>query len=80
MSQRTVERLIGRIITDERFRIEFLAAPEATLCGLADQGCDLSRIEITALVNTDPDVWVRVARAIDARLQKVSLIDGDSAR
>ena len=71
--QRIVEMLIGRLITDEQFRIEFLEAPEATLHALRDCGLDLSRTEIAALVNTDPLVWARTAEAIDPRLQKASL-------
>lgn len=73
MAQRVIEMLIGRLITDERFRVEFLVAPETTLLGLADQGLDLSKTEIAALVNTDPLVWTRAADALDPRLQKVSL-------
>jgi hypothetical protein len=79
MAQRVIELLIGRLITDEDFRDEFLAAPEATLVALADQGLDLSRIEIAALLNTDPSVWARAAAALDPRLQKVSLVGNTMA-
>lgn len=72
MAQRTVEALIGRLITDEEFRTNFLNAPERTLQTLCDQGVSLSRTEIAALVNTDPSLWVRTAEAIDPRLQKAS--------
>jgi len=65
--------LIGRLITDEQFRSEFLNNPEATLINLCDGGLELSRTEISALVNTNPAVWERVADAIDPRLQKASL-------
>lgn len=73
MAQRVIEMLIGRLITDERFRAEFLGAPEATLLGLAGQGFELSRTEIAALLSTDPAVWTRAAEALDPRLQKVCL-------
>lgn len=73
MAQRTIEMLIGRLITDEAFRHQFLTAPEATLLDLVDRGLDLSRTEIAALVSTDPAVWARAAEALDPRLQKVSL-------
>ena len=72
MAQRMVEMLIGRLITDEQFRIDFLGAPEKTLLDLRDQGVALSRTEIAALVSTDPEFWLRAAEAIDARLQKAS--------
>jgi hypothetical protein len=65
--------LIGRLITDEQFRSEFLRDPESTLLGLCDRGLELSRTEVAALVNTDRTLWARTADAIDPRLQKASL-------
>ncbi len=65
--------LIGRLITDEQFRGEFLADPEHTLISLRDRGLELSRTEIAAMVNTDPAVWVRAAELVDPRLQKANL-------
>jgi len=65
--------LVGRLITDEQFRSEFLQDPERTLLELCDRGLELSRTEIAALVNTDRTLWARAADAIDPRLQKVSL-------
>lgn len=73
LAQRLVEMLIGRLITDEDFRTEFLRNPESTLLALCDRGLELSKIEITALVSTDPALWSRTAAGIDPRLQKVSL-------
>ena len=73
MAQRIIEMLIGRLITDEQFRREFLNDPEQTLLGLRDRGLELNRTEIAALVGTDPALWVRTAKAIDPRLQKASL-------
>lgn len=79
MAQRIIEMLIGRLITDERFRDEFMAAPEATLVALVDQGLELSRVEIAALVGTDPEVWARTAAEVDPRLQKASLVSDATA-
>ena len=73
MAQRIVEMLIGRLVTDEQFRRDFLDEPEATLQALLDCGVELSRTEIAALLNTDPALWARTAQAIDPRLQKASL-------
>jgi hypothetical protein len=64
--------LIGRLITDEEFRSEFLRDPEKTLTELNSLGLELSRAEVTALINTDPTLWARTADAIDPRLQKAS--------
>ncbi len=73
MAQRIIEMLIGRLITDEQFRTDFLQNPERTLLDLCDRGMELSRTEIAALMNTDPTLWARTADAIDPRLQKASL-------
>ena len=73
VAQRIIEILIGRLITDEEFRAEFLRNPERTLLELSERGSELSRTEVAALVNTDPTLWARTADAIDPRLQKASL-------
>jgi hypothetical protein len=73
LSQRIVEALIGRLITDEQLRAEFLDDPEGTLIRLCEGGLELSRAEFDALVNTDPVLWIRAAELIDPRLQKASL-------
>ena len=73
MSQRIIEMLIGRLITDEQFREEFLRNPQEALATFTASGLELSRTEIAALVNTDPTLWAKTAEAIDPRLQKASL-------
>ena len=75
MTQRTIEMLIGRLITDEQFRRDFLRDPETTLLALSDRGLDLNRTEIAALVDTDRSVWVQTAGFVDPRLRKASLKD-----
>ena len=73
MAHRVIELIVGRLITDEEFRSEFLISPESTLSALGDRGLELSPTEISALLNTEPGLWVRTADALDPRLQKVSL-------
>jgi hypothetical protein len=73
VAQRIIEMLIGRLVTDEQFRREFLADPENTLFALCDRGLELSKTEVAALVNTDSTLWARTADGIDPRLQKASL-------
>ena len=73
MSQRSIELVIGRLITDEAFRARFQAAPDATLATLSAQGLELTRGEIAALLSTDPAVWTRAAEALDPRLQKIAV-------
>jgi hypothetical protein len=76
VAQRIIEIIIGRLITDEQFRMEFLRNADQTLLALSERGLDLSRTEMAALVSTDPTLWARTADAIDPRLQKASLKNG----
>jgi hypothetical protein len=73
LAQRIIEMLIGRLITDEEFRVRFTCDPEQTISELCNWGLELNRTEIAALVNTDPAVWTKTADSIDPRLQKASL-------
>jgi hypothetical protein len=73
VAQRSIEILIGRLVTDEAFRSAYRADPIATLTGFVESGYDLTALEIAALRTTPVDVWKRVADQIDPRLQKASL-------
>ena len=72
MAQRIIEMLIGRLITDEEFRSEFLRDPEKILAECSDRGLELSRTEVAALVSTHTSLWGRTSDAIDPRHQKAS--------
>jgi hypothetical protein len=50
MSHRTIERVIGRLLTDEELRLEFTRSPKKTLSVLAEQGWELTRLEVDALL------------------------------
>src|SRR5262245_16283394 len=71
--QRHIERLIGRLVTDEDFREAFQRNPQKTLNDAAAWGVDLSAIEVEALLATDQTLWDRIATELDSRLQKASL-------
>ena len=73
MSQRTVQLLIGQIVTDEELRRRFVEQPVETLTALCDQGVDLTNNEIDALVRTDKRLWEATAKRIHPRLQRCSL-------
>jgi hypothetical protein len=79
MSHRTVEQIIGRLLTDEELRLEFIRAPKRTLERLSEQGWELTRIEVHALTGTDARLWSDAASRIDARLQRCSLKTRDGA-
>lgn len=72
MAQRSIEILIGRLITDEAFRSAFRRNATATLTGFVESGYELTPLEITALGATPAAVWEQVAERIDPRLQKAS--------
>ncbi len=73
MSQRIVERVIGRLATDEELRVEFTRAPRGTLEALREQGWELNHVEVDALMCTDIGLWSEIAGRIDSRLQRCSL-------
>ena len=80
MAQKTVQLVIGRILTDEEFRATFLEKPTDTLISLRDQGYALTNDEISALVQTDVRLWQRGSKWVNAELQRCWLnppADGD---
>jgi hypothetical protein len=79
MSQRVVERVIGRLVTDEELRAEFTRAPRGTLEALCEQGWELNHTEVDALMSTDIGVWAEIASRIDSRLQRCSLKGAEGA-
>jgi hypothetical protein len=74
MSQKTVQWLIGRLLTDEEMRLRFLEDPRGSLRGLREEGFALTHTEIEALVQTDRTLWSEAAGRVDARLQRSSLL------
>jgi hypothetical protein len=73
MSQKTVQLLIGRIVTDEELRLRFVRQPLGTLTALREQGFELTTSEIEALVETDRQLWNSAAARIHPRLQRCRL-------
>jgi hypothetical protein len=71
--QRSIEILIGRLITDEGFRRLFVLDPAAVLVSANDWGLQLTHSERAAILATDSQLWEKVADQIDSRLQKASL-------
>jgi hypothetical protein len=80
MSQKTVQLLIGQIVTDEELRLRFLQQPREMLAGLREQGLELTTTEIDALVETDHQLWDSVAARIHPRLQRCCLRAGWPAK
>ena len=73
MSQRHVESVIGRLVTDEAFRRRFRKEPGSVIDELLASGVPLTAVEQRALLEMDTSVCERFAECIDPRLSKVSL-------
>jgi hypothetical protein len=73
VTQRNIEIVIGRLLTDEAFRESFQDDPERALRALVERGTHLTEAEIAALVSIDSELWPLVADRIDPRLQKARL-------
>jgi len=73
VSQANVERVVGRLVTDEAFRRRFATAPRELLSELVACGVRLTAFELRALAALDPRVAERCARSIDPRLLKADL-------
>ena len=73
MAQRSIEILIGRLITDEAFRDAFFIDQRQALGRFHESGYELTPIELVAVLATPIEVWRRAAEHIDPRLQKVDL-------
>ena len=73
MSHKTVQLLVGRLLTDEEFRASFLDDPARSLASVVAQGFELTSAEVEALLRTDRSLWSDAAARIDPHLQKIRL-------
>jgi hypothetical protein len=73
MSQTNVERVIGRLVTDEAFRRRFAAGREELLRELVAQGLELNWCELEVLGELDLRALARFAERIDPRIHKSDL-------
>jgi hypothetical protein len=70
MAHKTVQFIIGQILTDEELRARFLDRPIETLMSMRDRGFDLTNIEITALALTNRRFWDAGAAWVDPHLRR----------
>jgi hypothetical protein len=76
---RSIEILIGMLITDGEFRHFFLHDPRMTLQLAGEWGLALSDSEVRAIIATDQSLWGRVGDQLDVRLQRAGTGAGDPA-
>jgi hypothetical protein len=76
MGQRSIEMLVGCLVTDEEFRRRFVAEPHETIRLVRRRGLELTAAEVDALLASPITLWERLAASLDPRLQKASLKQG----
>jgi hypothetical protein len=79
MAQKTVQLIVGQILTDEDFRSDFLERPLAVLTSLRERGFELTNSEIDALIETDRRLWRLGSQWLDARVQRCRLTGAERA-
>jgi hypothetical protein len=72
VTQRWIEIVIGKLVTDEGLRQKYLSAPRETLLDLVERGMHLTHAEIAALIAIDSALWERAAKQIDVTLLKAN--------
>lgn len=73
MSQRNVEAVVGRLVTDEAFREQFQSDRAAAIDALIVSGLQLTSVERQALIELSCSALKDCADQLDPRLQKISL-------
>jgi len=76
VAQRSIEILVGRLLTDEAFRNAFLRNHSTVLEAFCETGHELTTWEIAALTATPKRLWNEFAAQLDPRLQKANLGKG----
>ena len=80
MSQKTVERILGKLATDEGVRQRFRVAPREVLATLAGEIDPLTPVEQDALCALDASLLDGFADVLDPRIQRVRVPSGGAER
>lgn len=80
MSQRCVEMLLGRILTDDGFRQSFFPVLPVSLELAAGQGFELTAVERSALLTLKRRHFECLARALDSRISRSGGMETDGPR
>lgn len=76
MPQKSVERIIGKLATDEEMRLRFRRDRGEALDACIGEGESLTTVEREALAALRPDLLDRFADSLDPRLQRVRIPAG----
>ena len=71
MSQKNVELLLGKILTDDRFREAFLPVRPESFEVAAGLGLEFTSVERSALSTLSRSTVEALARALDPRIQRL---------
>jgi hypothetical protein len=79
MSQKCVELLLGRILTDEDFRRDFFPIRDFSFAVAASHGLELTAVERSALSTLRGRRFEFIAQTLDPRISRsgVSVFQGD---
>ncbi len=79
MSQKCVELLLGRILTDEDFRRSFFPIRDFSFAVAASHGLELTAVERSALSTLQGRRFEFIAQTLDPRISRsgVSVFQGD---
>ena len=73
MSQRAVELMLGKLLTDDEFRRQFFQCPAMAFELLSLTGLTLTPVERDAISMLDPKSCAQFVRQLDPRLRKANL-------
>lgn len=78
MSQSNVERVLGRLVTDDGFRRRFTQDPVGIVRDLVAGGVELNACEQRALGSIDPARLARFVEALDPCIRKIEISPADA--
>lgn len=71
MSQKSVEVLIGKLVTDESFRLKFSRSPSVAIQELQGLGLEFTPVEVEALRSLPVGPCQMLARHLDPRIRRI---------
>jgi putative modified peptide len=72
VSRNAVERTLGKLATDEQFRVRFFENPAAAMW---EAGIPLSPLEVEALAGLSSAAIARFSESLDGRIRRLCLIE-----